>query len=102
MAAGTERHSLSVTGCPRRPSGQVKWNRVSSQTLASSHEGDIRVWDRRKLSIPERYISAHTAKIHGLDWSPNVVGGTWDSQRASVVGTALWEVLDSRNYDLLP
>ncbi|XP_043237262.1 GATOR complex protein WDR59-like isoform X1 [Amphibalanus amphitrite] len=65
---------------PRRPVAtmrsvesacQVKWNRISSQTLASSHEGDIRVWDRRKLSIPERYISAHTAKIHGLDWSPN-------------------------------
>ncbi|XP_037075346.1 GATOR complex protein WDR59-like [Pollicipes pollicipes] len=66
---------------PRRPAAamrsvesacQVKWNRISSQTLASSHEGDIRVWDRRKLSIPERYISAHTAKIHGLDWSPTV------------------------------
>ena len=67
---------------------QVKWNRRSSQTLASSHEGDIRVWDRRKLSIPERYISAHTAKIHGLDWSPSVVSETAAvGTRAIVAGT---------------
>ena len=68
---------------------QVKWNRRSSQTLASSHEGDIRVWDRRKLSIPERYISAHTAKIHGLDWSPSVVSVT----RLRLVLGPLWQAV---------
>ncbi|CAH1780353.1 unnamed protein product [Owenia fusiformis] len=50
---------------------QVKWNRVSGNLLATTHDGDIRIWDPRKSTSPIQYIAAHLSKIHGLDWSPN-------------------------------
>lgn len=50
---------------------QVRWNRINSKLLATSHEGDVRLWDTRKGSIPVQYIAAHLHKIHGLDWSMN-------------------------------
>lgn len=49
---------------------QVKWNKVTENIIATSHEGDIRLWDPRKGTSPVQYISAHLSKIHGLDWSP--------------------------------
>ncbi|XP_035678671.1 GATOR complex protein WDR59-like isoform X2 [Branchiostoma floridae] len=64
---------------PRKPSlaynavagaSQVKWNKVNSYLLATTHEGDIRVWDQRKGSTPVQYIAAHLSKVHGLDWDP--------------------------------
>lgn len=48
---------------------QVKWNRLNEFVIASSHEGEIRVWDTRKGSAPLTIISAHTSKIYGIDWS---------------------------------
>ncbi|XP_026282882.1 GATOR complex protein Wdr59 isoform X2 [Frankliniella occidentalis] len=51
-------------------STQVRWNRLSSFLLATAHDGDIKLWDQRKGTAPVVYISAHLAKIHGLDWSP--------------------------------
>lgn len=63
---------------PRRPSitfsavasaNHVRWNKLSSYLLATAHDGDIRIWDQRKGTAPIQYISAHLAKIHGLDWS---------------------------------
>ena len=50
---------------------QVRWNRTNSKLLATAHEGDVRLWDTRKGSIPVQYIAAHLHKIHGLDWSLN-------------------------------
>ncbi|XP_028416243.1 GATOR complex protein WDR59-like isoform X1 [Dendronephthya gigantea] len=38
--------------------------------LATTHDGDVRIWDLRKGNAPVRYISAHLSKINGLDWSP--------------------------------
>ncbi|XP_031559913.1 GATOR complex protein WDR59-like [Actinia tenebrosa] len=48
---------------------QVKWNREDRNVLATSHDGDIRVWDLRKGNTPVVYITAHLSKVHGIDWS---------------------------------
>ena len=60
---------------------QVKWNRKNSMTLASAHNGEVRIWDIRvilslyisnqsqKVSSPTTFITAHMAKIYGIDWS---------------------------------
>ncbi|XP_046386654.1 GATOR complex protein WDR59 isoform X2 [Ischnura elegans] len=50
---------------------QVRWNRVNGNLIASAHDGDIRLWDRRKNSSPLNYITAHVGEIHDLDWSTN-------------------------------
>ncbi|XP_055891458.1 GATOR complex protein WDR59-like isoform X2 [Biomphalaria glabrata] len=49
--------------------GQVKWNKVTNNLFATTHDGDVRIWDPRKGNTPVQYISAHPSKIHGLDWS---------------------------------
>ncbi|XP_041375687.1 GATOR complex protein WDR59-like isoform X2 [Gigantopelta aegis] len=49
---------------------QVKWNKVTNNLFATTHEGDLRIWDPRKGNQPLQYITAHLSKIHGLDWSP--------------------------------
>lgn len=48
---------------------QVKWNRVNRHVLATSHEGDVRIWDLRKGNTPVVYVTAHLSQIYGLDWS---------------------------------
>lgn len=58
--------SLSAVTGP----SQVKWNKFTQNVLATSHDGDIRVWDTRKSGCPVQYIAAHSAKIYGLDWNP--------------------------------
>ncbi|XP_040265541.1 GATOR complex protein WDR59 [Bufo bufo] len=50
---------------------QVKWNKKNTNCLATSHDGDVRIWDRRKPSTAVEYIAAHLYKIHGLDWHPD-------------------------------
>lgn len=50
---------------------QVQWNKVANHLLATAHDGDVKLWDKRKGSMPIQYISAHLCKIHGLDWSPH-------------------------------
>ncbi|KAJ7130097.1 hypothetical protein C8R43DRAFT_896484 [Mycena crocata] len=49
---------------------QVKWNRQDPHVLASSHAGEVLIWDRRKGSLPLARIRAHTSTIYGIDWSP--------------------------------
>ncbi|XP_069460287.1 GATOR2 complex protein WDR59 isoform X3 [Ambystoma mexicanum] len=49
---------------------QVKWNKKNAHCLATSHDGDVRIWDKRKPSTAVEYIAAHLSKIHGLDWHP--------------------------------
>lgn len=51
---------------------QVKWSKMNEHVLATSHEGDVRVWDKRKSNTPVHYITAHLSKINGLDWNPNI------------------------------
>ncbi|XP_059613286.1 GATOR complex protein Wdr59 isoform X2 [Phlebotomus argentipes] len=48
---------------------QVGLNRVSGYLVATAHDGDLRIWDRRKGSSPIQYITAHSARIHGINWS---------------------------------
>ncbi|MGH0150260.1 UNVERIFIED_CONTAM: hypothetical protein FKN15_055498 [Acipenser sinensis] len=50
---------------------QVKWNRKNQHCLASSHDGDVRIWDKRKPNTAVEYVAAHLSKIHGLDWHPD-------------------------------
>ncbi|KAH0809851.1 hypothetical protein GEV33_012941 [Tenebrio molitor] len=50
---------------------QVRWNKISSNLLATAHDGDIKIWDQRKGTAPVQYVAAHLSKIHGLDWNPN-------------------------------
>ncbi|XP_064640221.1 GATOR2 complex protein WDR59-like isoform X2 [Lineus longissimus] len=49
---------------------QVKWNKVNSNLIATTHDGDIRIWDPRRGTSPVQYIAGHLSKIHGLDWNP--------------------------------
>uniref|UniRef100_A0A0L8FWQ2 RWD domain-containing protein n=1 Tax=Octopus bimaculoides TaxID=37653 RepID=A0A0L8FWQ2_OCTBM len=64
---------------PKKPTGsfqtvagasQVQWNKVTNNTFATTHEGDVRIWDPRKGNTAVQYIAAHPSKIYGLDWSP--------------------------------
>lgn len=50
---------------------QVGFNRVSGNLLATAHDGDLRIWDQRMGSCPLQYITAHSARIHGINWSHN-------------------------------
>ncbi|XP_068117783.1 GATOR2 complex protein WDR59 isoform X3 [Hyperolius riggenbachi] len=50
---------------------QVKWNKKNANCIATSHDGDVRIWDRRRPSTATEYIAAHLYKIHGLDWHPD-------------------------------
>ena len=47
----------------------VKWNRINDKFLASSHGGEVRVWDLRKDATPWTCVTAHNSKITCLDWS---------------------------------
>ncbi|XP_033625882.1 GATOR complex protein WDR59-like [Asterias rubens] len=88
---------------PKKPSvsfstfagaAQVKWNKKNSNYLATVHEGDIRLWDKRKTSQAAQYISASLSKIHGLDWDP---GSEFFLVTASQDCTAkFWDVRDPR------
>ncbi|XP_053211853.1 GATOR complex protein WDR59-like [Panonychus citri] len=49
---------------------QVKWSKSDENIIATALEGDIRIWDKRKVANPVHYISAHDQRIHGLDWNP--------------------------------
>ncbi|KAJ7500604.1 hypothetical protein B0H11DRAFT_784912 [Mycena galericulata] len=54
---------------------QVKWNRQHPHVLASSHAGEVLIWDRRHGSLPTARLRAHRSKIYGIDWSPTDAGG---------------------------
>lgn len=53
---------------------QVEWNRVDATSLATAHDGEVRVWDLRaageRTVAPAVQITAHMQKIYGLDWHP--------------------------------
>uniref|UniRef100_A0A1A8MIQ7 WD repeat domain 59 n=1 Tax=Nothobranchius pienaari TaxID=704102 RepID=A0A1A8MIQ7_9TELE len=75
---------------------QVKWNRKNQHLLASSHDGDVRVWDKRKPNTAVEYVAAHLSKIHGLDWhSDNEYIFATSSQDNSV---RFWDYRQPRKY----
>ncbi|NXV49800.1 WDR59 protein, partial [Uria aalge] len=77
---------------------QVKWNKKNANCLATSHDGDVRIWDKRKPSTAVEYLAAHLSKIHGLDWHPDneytlATSSQDNSVRVSVAsGTPAWEM----------
>ncbi|KAJ7312114.1 hypothetical protein JRQ81_006455, partial [Phrynocephalus forsythii] len=75
---------------------QVKWNKKNANCLATSHDGDVRIWDKRKPGTAVEYLAAHLSKIHGLDWHPdneNVLATS--SQDNSV---RFWDYRQPRKY----
>ncbi|XP_053127088.1 GATOR complex protein WDR59 isoform X2 [Hemicordylus capensis] len=75
---------------------QVKWNKKNANCLATSHDGDVRIWDKRKPSTAVEYLAAHLSKIHGLDWHPdneNILATS--SQDNSV---RFWDYRQPRKY----
>ncbi|XP_050778305.1 GATOR complex protein WDR59 isoform X3 [Gopherus flavomarginatus] len=80
---------------------QVKWNKKNVNCLATSHDGDVRIWDKRKPSTAVEYLAAHLSKIHGLDWHPdNEYILATSSQDNSV---RFWDYRQPRKYlNILP
>ncbi|KFP72074.1 WD repeat-containing protein 59, partial [Acanthisitta chloris] len=80
---------------------QVKWNKKNVNCLATSHDGDVRIWDKRKPSTAVEYLAAHLSKIHGLDWHPdNEYTLATSSQDNSV---RFWDYRQPRKYlNILP
>ncbi|XP_077166334.1 GATOR2 complex protein WDR59 isoform X2 [Paroedura picta] len=80
---------------------QVKWNKKNANCLATSHDGDVRIWDKRKPGTAVEYLAAHLSKIHGLDWHPdneNILATS--SQDNSV---RFWDYRQPRKYlNILP
>ncbi|XP_033095696.1 GATOR complex protein WDR59-like [Anneissia japonica] len=76
---------------------QVKWNKVNSDLLATVHEGNLRLWDRRNTNQAVQYITAHTQKIHGLDWNPNDEFSLATSSQDGFV--KFWNVQDNHKVD---
>lgn len=58
--------TLQSVVCPSR----VRWSPLSEKSLATTHEGDLKIWDLRKCNTPVQYIVAHDQKVTGMDWSP--------------------------------
>ena len=58
---------LSIAGATH-----VKWSKVNEYLLATGHEMEVRIWDKRKCNSPIHYIAAHLSKINDIDWNPVV------------------------------
>lgn len=54
-------------------SSQVRWNSLSSNMLATAHDGDIKIWDQRKGNSPVQYIAAHLTKVHASIWFDEII-----------------------------
>ncbi|XP_077503120.1 WD repeat domain 59 isoform X2 [Amblyomma americanum] len=87
--------SLSaVTGA-----SQVKWNKITQHVLATSHDGDVRIWDTRKSGSPVQYIAAHSSKIYGLDWSPTSENQLATSSQDGTV--KFWDVTNPKRVEFM-
>ena len=56
---------------------QVSWNPLHEFTLASAHDGEVRIWDMRTGSSDRscRWFEAHAKDvIKGLEWQPRTDG----------------------------
>ncbi|XP_070626423.1 GATOR2 complex protein WDR59 isoform X6 [Bos indicus] len=80
---------------------QVKWNKKNANCLATSHDGDVRIWDKRKPSTAVEYLAAHLSKIHGLDWHPDSEHILATSSQDNSV--KFWDYRQPRKYlNILP
>eukprot|EP01083_Nonionella_stella_P143272 444922_1 len=82
---------------------QVKCNRIAPHLLASSHDGEVRVWDTRRATGKggqstqggaRALLTAHRAKIQSLDWSHTDTHMLATGAQDSCV--KLWNVLQPR------
>lgn len=71
---------------PTAGSSQVRWNPLSSHTLATAHDGDVKIWDQRKANSPVQYITAHLTKVRSLVVSSHHVEGLTESQYFQIHG----------------
>ena len=85
LASGAHDASLNLwdlrsSGFRKRPAltfnmivsaSQVRWNKINTSIIATSHEGDLKLWDTRKMSTPFQYLSSHIARVYSVDWSPH-------------------------------
>ncbi len=66
---------------------QVCWERIHGRTLATSHLGNICLWDLRRLNLPTQTIMrAHHAPILAMDFSTLKAGGLVSSCHRNRVG----------------
>jgi WD40 repeat protein len=50
---------------------QIEWNKIDQASIATAHDGEVRVWDTRSSEkTPVVIITAHMQKINGIDWHP--------------------------------
>ncbi|KAL0478615.1 WD repeat-containing protein [Acrasis kona] len=49
---------------------QLRWNPLSSNIIASAHDGEVRIWDIRRTDTHITFITAHLSTVLSLDWSP--------------------------------
>lgn len=42
----------------------MRWNPLSLYSLATAHDGDVKIWDQRKATSPVQYITAHLTKVY--------------------------------------
>ncbi|XP_067327075.1 GATOR2 complex protein WDR59 isoform X2 [Anolis sagrei] len=75
---------------------QVKWNKKNANCLATSHDGDVRIWDKRKPGTAVEYLAAHLSKIHGLDWHPDNESVLATSSQDNSV--RFWDYRQPRKY----
>jgi len=59
---------------------KIEWNKVSGKYLASAHDGEVKLWDERRLAAPVLAINAHLSRIYALDWS-------WDHEDSLVTSS---------------
>eukprot|EP00095_Tigriopus_kingsejongensis_P001658 maker-scaffold670_size114954-snap-gene-0.18 protein:Tk01658 transcript:maker-scaffold670_size114954-snap-gene-0.18-mRNA-1 annotation:"wd repeat-containing protein 59 isoform x1" len=51
------------------PISHVRWNRHNAHQLVTTHEGEVKIWDQRRVKMPLQFISAHSSRILSIDWS---------------------------------
>lgn len=70
---------------------QLRWNHINSN-IATTNDGEVRIWDTRKENQSSAFITAHVAKISGIDWNP-----TRQTEFVTVANDRHIKVWDTRN-----
>ncbi|KAJ7218177.1 hypothetical protein C8J57DRAFT_1732267 [Mycena rebaudengoi] len=65
-----------ITISNRRRASQME--PLGPHILASSHAGEVLIWDRRTRRTAPSRLRAHRSKIYGIDWSP-ALRDVWDA-----------------------
>ena len=99
-------HVWDVRTPPRRPDMSfcawtagatcIEWSLGDENVLASSHDNEVRLWDRRKgtLSQPTAFITAHRHNVRSLAWQPGAAGSLLTLGQDGAV--KLWDTSEPR------